>query len=479
MIDSWFDSKNSVGRAGLLCLIGTFGLLFFSACGGGGNGGGGGGNGDCPDGQRLATVDGNEGCYTTCSENADCDTAAGESCTNGICIGGNDNGDSPDAGMMSDADEGDDQDTEGPDEDTGTDPEEDTGQNDTGNNDECTNPGTRTCSGILDCFTENGCADYEQGSTQQNECIQGCVDEGTCEARTRYDEYRTCQADNCSSQSASETCTYDNCGSQLEACGLTGTASCAERTKCTVGCQIKAFQNNPDNTDMAIEAARECIQQDCAQGTLDAQKQNTERLTCRENNCSETAIGETGCMWDNCESETQSCGLSGSKSCKEIFTCQDSCLPAQGEDWTKADGQCLADCWYTGTKEAQQQRDDYNTCVENNCENSDNPNCALDNCIDQANSCGLFGNQNETCADTMECILLEGNGASTCRYNSTEQAQRNFNAGIACMNDNNCLESQGGGQVTPQDLEECMQNNCSDLWNSSDSTCDFVPEQGG
>jgi hypothetical protein len=476
MITSWFDSKHSVGRAGLICMIGALGLLFASGCVVDADGDD---NGDCPDGQTFAEVNGNEGCYTTCSSNDDCDTAAGASCTSGVCVGGDDNGGGDgDAGMMSDADNSDDQDTDGPGDDQDTDgpgDDEDTGstEGDTGGDGECQNPGTRTCSGIIDCFTENGCADYEDGSPEQNECIANCENEGTCEAQDRYDDYRSCQENNCGTQTASETCTYDNCGSQLEACGLTGTATCSERTKCTLGCQIKAFQNN-ENQDAAIQAARECIQQDCEQATLDGQKQNTERLTCRENNCSDTAIGETGCMWDNCESETQNCGLSGSKSCKEIFTCQDSCRPGQGEDWSKDDGQCLADCWYTGTKEAQQQRDDYNTCVENNCENSDNPNCALDNCMDQANSCDLFGDTHQTCADTMECVLLEGNGVSTCRYNSTEQAQRNFNSGVACATDNNCLQESSLSAV-----ETCMENNCGDLWNSSDSTCDFVPDQGG
>ncbi len=471
MITSWFDSKHSVGRAGLLCLIGTFGLLFFSACGGGGDDGGNGSN--CPDGQREATVDGETACYTTCSSNSDCDTAAGESCNSGVCIGGDDNGGGDgDAGMMSDVDDdNDDQDTEGPGDDQDTEgpgDDEDTGSTDedTGDDNECQNPGTRTCSGIITCFSENGCADYEQGSSEQQQCIQSCIDEGTCDARTRYDNYSSCRRETCGSQSASATCVYDNCGTQLEECGLTGTVTCSERTKCTLGCQIKAFQNN-DNQDMAIQAARECITNECESGTLDAQKQATERRTCQENNNCNTQEASQTCGWDNCEQENRDCGLTGSKSCRDIFTCQEDCLPGPNSSWTKADGQCIADCWYTGTKEEQVKRLEYNECLDQNgCRDQGaSPNCALDNCLDPADTCGLIGDTHQSCDAAMECALINGNGIRTCQYQSPESVQREYNKALACGGENGCF-----GQSGQQAFNDCMKNNCSDSW----SSCNFI-----
>ncbi len=470
MITSWFDSKHSVGRAGLIFMIGALGLLFASGCvvDADGDDNNNNNNGDCPDGQTLAEVNGNEGCYTTCSSNDDCDTAAGASCTSGVCVGGDDNGGGDgDAGMMSDADNSDDQDTDGPGDDQDTDgpgDDEDTGstEGDTGGDGECQNPGTRTCSGIIDCFTENGCGDYERGSPEQNECIANCENDGTCEAQNRYDNYDSCRTNNCGTQTASETCTLDNCGTELEECGLTGTATCSERTKCTLGCQIKAFQNN-DNQDMAIQQARECISNDCESGTIDAQKQATERRTCQENsNCGGQDASAT-CAWDNCEQENKDCGLTGSKSCREIFTCQDSCVP-QG-NWTKADGQCIADCWYTGTKEAQVQRLEYNECVDQNCGQNSGPNCALDNCLDAANTCDLIGDTHQSCDAAMECALINGNGIRTCQYQSTESVQREYNKALACGADNGCFSESG-----QQAFNNCMKNNCSSSW----SPCNFI-----
>ena len=47
----------------------------------------GGDESDCPDGQANATVNGNSGCYTTCTDASVC--GVGEACTGGVCVPGN------------------------------------------------------------------------------------------------------------------------------------------------------------------------------------------------------------------------------------------------------------------------------------------------------------------------------------------------------------------------------------------------------
>ncbi len=469
MITSWRDSQNFIGRAGLLCMIGAV-SLFASSCVFNASDGDGGGD-DCPDGQREFQVGGETACHPTCESDSDCDSLNGAECQIpdgsevGACVGGdNGGGGGPDAGDMTDADD----DNGNGDEDTGT--EDDGG----GGSGECTpeNSGTRTCAGISDCFSENNCSQYEQGSTQWNDCRNNCINQGTCDAQDRWDGLMTCAEDECSSQDSSATCTLDNCSNEYESCGLTGNLSCAERTHCDLGCQIMASQNN-DGQQAVIDAYRQCVTEDCEAATLEGQTQSTERLECQDENCSGDDV-ETACMWNQCEEEQNNCGLTGDKTCKEIRVAQGGCLPGQGEEWTADAGECYMEATYTGTQEAQIQNSEYTACLNDECGDESGISglisCPLDNCTDETNTCGLIGDTHQACSETMNCALVEGNGFRNCLYNSTEQAQRDFETGYNCALDNDCFDASSVGEV-----DECMQNNCSSEW----ETCDFTEDSGG
>jgi len=471
------QSREFVSQLAILCVGGLI-SLFAVACGGETQT-------NCGDDQ--APYEGQ--CVDKCEKDLECasgDCANVENKDFSICLPGD--GDAgTDTGVPDDTGQPD-PDTGQPDPDTGDpdtdDPDTggDTGDPDTGGDaggPPCPNPGNLTCSGVYSCVIENQCSDQDNPS----ECIQSCKDQGNCAAQQQFDDLITCQQDNCSGQDASATCTYDQCGQQYNDCGLVGEASCKDTQLCRTKCQRKVIDEaTGDETEQElINQISTCISDTCDDGSLEAQKKQTQIVACSEdNNCSAEDASPT-CRWDNCNQEYQSCGVLGSKSCTDIDVCIGNCGSRNNADY-----ECEAECLWTASAQARAARSEVQAC-QADCrdqhfpQNGDPSQEDIDNyldciyqnnCTTQLQNCGSgkVGSQHSACSDISTCLSNCSSGDVQCRFDcrwdATGEAQAEWSKGYQCL-----IGALGSGQNPGPCLRDCVSGRNIDLNQESCKTC--------
>lgn len=435
-------SKSFASKLSILCIAGAIGFLATSCAPTDS------GESDCDSNERKAVVDGKTGCYTECSSSADC--AVDEKCHSaGVCVGtGGGSGSGSDTGSGGKMDTG--VGTGG--NDTGGSGGNDTGGSgggdtsglpDTG---PCTNPGQLTCAEISSCSSENDCAN----ASNQAQCLQKCIDKGTCSAQDQYTTFRGCIRNKCSSMSASATCAYDKCEQEIKDCGLTGTSTCSKLQICNTKCIQKVRDQAGPNTtqDQLLQQYRMCASM-CEDGTIQAMKKQAKIGDCLDKNCSSMSAAND-CQWQNCSQEYMTCGVMGSKSCKEIDLCMAGC--------SDGDYKCESECLWKGSKEGRSNRSKWNGCIQDNCGSATNPiDCIFKNCKQHRQACGEIGTKHSSCQAIYSCFQGCGRNDAQCQakclYDGTASAQKTYFKFSSCLRQNMCQS------------QSCAQMNCSTTYN--------------
>jgi hypothetical protein len=272
----------------------------------------------------------------------------------------------------------------------------------------CPNAAGLSCSSLNECL----------GNCGQNDdaCRQQCQDNAGVVGVSRFNALISCQNDN---NCEDRVCLLENCSDQLFGCfpDQVGDATCAESFKCQV----------EGNT---------------CPGTVEAQIAQSEMLNCadQEGCLSEDEADPVSCLIASCESEAQTCGVTGDRSCSEVVAC------TQG-------GGNAADCILSFSSSTE--AGNYNTlqnCVSTECTDATNiaelTTCASNNCGNARDTCGVNGTS-QTCSDMWACASGE---ASDCQ--SSDASQVLFNTYIH--------EGSDQEQIAFFELNACISENCPD-----------------
>lgn len=422
--------ENCSSAKRLLFAACSAGLLAFgaSACGPSGGDGN-----PCPEGEKQFEYNGSVSCYETCGPDEEC--PSGTRCVNDtLCEPVN----TDDAMTMGDGDAG------------------------TEDAISCTEEG-KSCEEIFSCAIK--CRDET--------CIDNCVQQGSCDGQSNWDDYNTCTQDQCG-ENAAATCVEDKCESQIRTCELVDNANCKDLQVCQTKCLQRIRANAPSDAspEELQQLYAECIADSCDYGTIKAQKQDSRIRGCIQQNCPQDSEDTApDCEWNQCEQQYKSCsenGVFGSKSCKEVDLCVADCGSAMNPDF-----QCEADCIWQGSKDARALRDNWNGCINTcfqkfpdstekalNCtfqtgsaENSDGETKDFENCKQYRDQCGEIGSTHQTCAEIRNCIRnASGKDVQRCVYDGTASAQKNLFGFNVCGRENGCFSANN-----PQ---TCFQNNC-------------------
>lgn len=161
---------------------------------------------------------------------------------------------------------------------------------------------------------------------------------------------------------------------------------------------------------------------------------------CGQMNCGSAQQGadQSLCLLNKCESEYTMCGLTGSKACDDIYSCLNQC--------SQGDSQCQQGCLTSADVSGQKAFWELQKCGSaNNCSQSSDPNCLLNNCEMQYKTCGLAGMA--TCDEPLRCLQACPQGDTTCQNNcpdrtvaASKQWSNLISCGRSAVQNGNCSD---------------------------------------
>ena len=261
----------------------------------------------------------------------------------------------------------------------------------------------------------------------------------------------------------------------------TSSGSCTNPGELTCGGIYSCLSSNncfaDDNNNQA-----ECVQNCVDKGNCDARDQYGKLDDCRRDNCSAMDAAAT-CVLDNCKTEYEDCGLTGSASCSDSFVCSTKCerkvldnaMQGTSTDQLRQDiNKCVSDECEDGTVDAQKKRTAISSCARgDNDANKDcttmsaAPACIWDNCSQEFQTCGVLGSK--TCTGMDQCIAECSDGdyecEAKCLWQGSAEARGQRAAVQSCRGQ--CQEDHlpSSGQPSVDDVNnyaDCAYKDCSD-----------------